>query len=485
MIFNSVTYLIFLTLVVALYWSLPTRLRLWLVFSASIVFYGFWRFDFVPLMVFSAVVDYFVSRRMSETKSTRARKLLLFASLFVNLSLLAVFKYLTFAVSATWDGLAVLGVAGEPPLFNIILPLGISFYTFQTISYSIDVYRRQIEPINDFLLYACYVTYFPQLVAGPILRANEVAPQLLARPQFKLGCIPEGLSRILAGLFLKVVLADNIAGWVNDGFDVSPGQLAPLDVWTIAFLFGFQIYFDFAAYSHIAIGSALLMGIRFPENFRFPYAAVSPRDFWGRWHISLSSWIRDYLYLPLRCVEFKGNSQGGLESAVDVEKKDRKTFALFATWAIMGFWHGAGFNFLAWGLYHAAIILAYRLLEPIRTRMPEKAKSPVGWALTLPFMMAGWIFFRAESLEQSLQLASRLFAFGKYTQLGLRENNYLVAFFLLVSVTVANLYWTRLHAFVASRKLLAVPIYASAYSIALWLTFVFLRPVEQFIYFQF
>ena len=210
----------------------------------------------------------------------------------------------------------VMGLKLNSPAFRIILPLGISFYTFQTISYSVDVYRRHTRAVRDFALYGSYVTFFPQLVAGPILRAEEVVSQLRTRAPFDLHFITEGISRILQGLFLKVVLADNIAPLVDAGFNIDVQAMSAVDTWCLAFLFGFQIYFDFAGYSHIAIGCAKLMGITFPENFNFPYAARSFKSFWRRWHISLSSWIRDYLYLPLLGVEVMdpvSKSTGGLK----------------------------------------------------------------------------------------------------------------------------------------------------------------------------
>ena len=226
-----------------------------------------------------------------------------------------------------------MGFKIDPILLKIILPLGISFYTFQTISYTVDVYRKVIKPEKDFIVYACYVTFFPQLVAGPILRAREVISQFKKTNNFNWDYISDGFRRVLYGLFLKVVLADNIAPLVNSGFDLSLETLSAIDVWTLAFLFGLQIYFDFSGYSHIALGSAKMIGISFPENFNFPYLANSPKDFWQRWHISLSSWVRDYIYLPLLGVKYQVSSKGGLANAT-LNKNDQKT--LFITWGLMG-----------------------------------------------------------------------------------------------------------------------------------------------------
>ena len=328
MIFNSLTYLVLLFSVVLLYWVLPYRTRLLLIFVASLTFYGFWRIEFIPVMLVSVIVDYVVALRMPGSTHTLKNRLL-FISLFVNLGLLFYFKYLIFFAENAIGFAQLMGAEVDPLALKIILPLGISFYTFQTISYTVDVYRGLIKPEKDFMLYACYVTFFPQLVAGPVLRAVEVIHQFAKRPPFLWSDIVLGLRRIVYGLFLKVVLADNIAPLVDTGFSMPVETMSALDVWTLAFLFGFQIYFDFSAYSHIALGSARLMGICFPVNFNFPYLATSPKDFWRRWHISLSSWVRDYIYLPLAGIKVHDRSIGGLANAtINKEKKEFTGIAL-------------------------------------------------------------------------------------------------------------------------------------------------------------
>ena len=237
------------------------------------------------------------------------------------------------------------------------------------------------------------------------------------------------MQRILIGLFLKVVLADNIAPLVDTGFSQPTSALSALDVWTLAFLFGFQIYFDFSAYSHIALGSARMMGICFPENFRFPYLATSPQDFWRRWHISLSSWIRDYLYLPLAGIQVHDKSTGGLGNATVQKKRNR---ALFYTWAIMGLWHGAAWTFVLWGLYHAIIIWIFRLVRPLTTNFPRLVKVLGGMTITLPVMMLAWIPFRAQDLETTYNMFVKVVSLNSYTWLSLRENTYLIAAILLL-----------------------------------------------------
>jgi len=485
LIFNSVTYLVFLSCVVLLYWWLPARPRLWMIFIGSIVFYAFWRVDFVPVMLVSVLTDYLAALGIHRSHESVRRKVYLGLSLFINLGLLFYFKYLLFFADNAVGLLHLAGIDADPIVFNIILPLGISFYTFQTISYSVDVYRGFIAPERDFVLFGCYVTFFPQLVAGPILRAVEVLPQLRNRVRFEIGFIIEGARRILYGLFLKVVLADNIAPLVDTGFSQSVSTLSALDVWTLAFLFGFQIYFDFSAYSHIALGSARLMGISLPENFNFPYAADSPREFWKRWHISLSSWIRDYLYLPLAGEKVQDRSTGGLAAAAREDRPDRKNRALFLTWGIMGLWHGANWTFLAWGLYHAALIYGFRLFAPIRKALPRNAGKFGGWAITLLLVMLGWIPFRAGSVGDLFSMWGILLQVKGYLWLGMRENTYLITALLLLGFL--GRYWATVYLIPVIRRWVALSqlVETLAFGVIICLVFVFLRPISQFIYFQF
>jgi D-alanyl-lipoteichoic acid acyltransferase DltB (MBOAT superfamily) len=481
MIFNSLTYLIFLFLVVILYWILPFRPRLILVFVSSLIFYGFWRIEFLPVMLLSVIVDYVVALRMPDSTQTTKKRLLI-VSLIVNLGLLFYFKYLIFFADNAIGFFNLLGIKIDPVTLNIILPLGISFYTFQTISYTVDVYRGLIKPEKDFILYACYVTFFPQLVAGPILRAVEVIPQFAKRPPFLWSDIAIGLRRIIYGLFLKVVLADNIAPLVDTGFSMPVETLSALDVWTLAFLFGFQIYFDFSAYSHIALGSARLMGICFPENFNFPYFASSPKDFWRRWHISLSSWIRDYLYLPIAGVKVHDRSVGGLANATLDKKKNK---ALFLTWAVMGLWHGANWTFILWGIYHSFVIFFYRFIAPATKNLNEKLKLFGGIIVTLPIMMLAWIPFRAESLLSAISMWKRLFDPFAYTSLGMRENTYIIATILMLGFLLT--YWLKnnLLTFMKRDSIFLIFAESAMFSIMIPLVIIFLRPINQFIYFQF
>lgn len=487
MIFNSVTYLLFLTLTICLFWILPKRPRLWLLFLASSTFYGFWRPEFLAVMFLSAVTDYFVAMRIEATEDSARRKSWLLLSLTVNLGLLCYFKYLFFIVDSAAAVLNFFGAKILTPSFDIVLPLGISFYTFETISYVVDVYRRFIPAERSLVMYGCFVTFFPKLVAGPVLRAAEMLPQFDAEPTFRLEMFVSGLKRILYGLFLKVVLADNIAPLVDDGFLQPVSSLSAVDVMTLAFLFGFQIYFDFSAYSSIAIGSARLMGIHVPENFNFPYIASSPRDFWRRWHISLSSWIRDYLYLPLLGVKVRDRSAGGL--SVDVGENNPNTrhplFALFMTWAIMGLWHGANWTFVLWGLYHATLIAGYRYFARSTSLLPEWLRIWGGRFITLPLVMLSWIPFRAVSVQDAWAMFAKLTNPRDYFWLGMRENNYLIA--ALVLVLVFATYAVHLYAPRIMRRWawLDFSVETATMAIVIALVFVFLRPISQFIYFQF
>ena len=487
MIFNSLTFFVFLAIVIPLYWLLPRQPRLLLILGAGIIFYGFWRFDFLLLLFASITFDYFSGLIIAGATSQAKRKLFLTLSVAMNLSVLGFFKYFYF-LADSFAGIGhLLGVQIDRPTWNIILPIGVSFYTFHAMSYIIDVYRGHIKPVRSYILFCDYVIFFPQLVAGPILRAGEMLWQLDKRPDFDWDVIAEGLSRIAAGLFLKVVIADNIAMYVNEAYATDPSKLFAADTLTLGFLFGFQIYFDFSGYSHIAIGVALLMGIRFPENFHFPYLSDSPRTFWRRWHISLSSWIRDYVYLPLAGVKVADRmSTGGIGiDGTGQIGRNSAMFALFATWAIMGLWHGAAWTFVLWGLWHAALVQGHRWLSPLFASVRGPVLTVIGWAITLALVMIGWIPFRAPSLEYTFAIWSNLLDVRHLFSIGLRESTYIVAAFALI-VTVAAPLAGRLAVATRTRfPVASTPATLAVWSLMLMLVTVYLRPISQFIYFQF
>jgi alginate O-acetyltransferase complex protein AlgI len=471
-LFNTVSYVLFLVAALAIFWALPSHARKYFLLAASVIFYSLWRVEFLLIIFIATLIDFIVAIRLEHTDSPIRRRLLLMTSLSVNLGFLIYFKYLLFAAENVSALAAVFGFQLHLSKWQVILPLGISFYTFEAISYVVDVYRGHYPAHRNYLTYAAFILFFPKLIAGPIMRAREIIPQLEAQPRIDDDAVWFGLRRITLGLFLKICLADNISDLVSVGFQVRPALLSALDVWTLAFLFGFQIYFDFAAYSSIAIGSARLFGIVVPENFDFPYIASSPREFWRRWHISLSTWIRDYLYIPLQGERAERTAA-------------RSGIALFCTWFVMGLWHGANWTFVLWGLMHAAYIVAYRLSRRVFATVPDKVSQIVGWLFTLPAVMVAWVPFRAASVSDALTMLRAVLSPRAYLSLNLRENTYVITALLMLAFiatyTVStSLAWTRER---YPRAWLAGVFVASA--ILVPLVIAFLRPVNQFIYFQF
>lgn len=488
MVFNSVTFLIFLVVVVSAYWLLKPQVKMWMLLIASCVFYGFWRWEFLGVMFVSALTDYFTALEIGKTAlgNKKRRNGLLAITLIVNLGLLVFFKYLYFLTANINSAFELFGSTYQLSLYKVILPFGISFYTFETISYTLDVYRGLIKPEKKFIHYALFVTFFPKLVAGPIQRASELIDQLKNKPAFEFGFILIGLERILIGLFLKVVLADNISPFVDEGFALSTASLTAIDVWTLAFLFGFQIYFDFSAYSHIAIGSAQIMGIQIPENFNYPYIASSFKDFWKRWHISLSSWIRDYLYLPLSGIKvIKTTGEGGIGEGLESTQKGNRTRALFLTWAIMGFWHGANWTFVLWGLMHATSIFAERKLKFVRDRIRIFRLPLISWGITILFVMLSWIPFRADSLSTTFGMFEKLIQPSSYLAIGMRENVYILTFLLVVLFMTHYFFSEYLKNFWNKFPKFSFVFGVFKYAVIIICVFTFLRPISQFIYFQF
>jgi len=486
MLFNSWGYLLFLAVFVGLHWVTSRSLRMAVLAVGSILFYGMWRWEFCFLMVFSACVDYVAAQKVASSEKEGPRKAWLLTSLVTNLGLLLFFKYTYFvhdnirfvASAAGWEmtPLADMGI-------RIILPLGISFYTFQTISYTIDVYRRVIEPTRDFLAFLTYVTFWPQLIAGPVLRAGEVLPQLEQARKPKLEDLTNGCFLILIGTLKKVLIADNIAPFVDGIFAQDVATFTAFDVWVAAFLFGFQIYCDFSGYSDVAIGSARILGIHFPDNFNWPYMAKSPRDFWKRWHISLSAWIRDYLYLPLTGREFRTRSTDGIAVATE-SGGSQATRALFLTWFIMGLWHGAGWTFALWGVYHAGLVYMYRQVSFLKA-LPRRQPA-VAWGLMLALGMAGWIPFRAVDIRQSVEMFSAIMNPLRYgfSNRAVGGIEYATAASLVVGMLVAYGYYRASEKGWITRGL-DWPLKVVFVAFGVFAVLLYLRPVRQFIYFQF
>jgi alginate O-acetyltransferase complex protein AlgI len=485
MFFNSLSYIIFLLLVVVLYWLVPQFGWKWLLF-ASIVFYGFWKVEFLVLIVFSAFVDYFVSLRIHGAGTQKARKFWFLTSIIINLGLLVYFKYAYFVASNVTMLGNLFGLDWFVPLWKITLPLGISFYTFVSLSYTFDIYRRLIDPVRNFGLYLTYVMFWPHMIAGPILRGHELITQLKRKQHFSIGNVLAGIKMIIAGLFLKVVLADQLAPFVDGAFSGKTQLLGGLDVWTMAFGFGFQIYFDFAGYSLVAIGSARAIGIRFPDNFNWPYLAVSPRDFWKRWHITLSSWVRDYLYLPLSGSHYRDRSDGGIDVEIKSDRisAHKLTLALFLSWFMMGLWHGASWNFALWGVWHAGLVYVYRKVKGWFGVLDGQPVSIIGWCLTLPAVMLAWIPFRATTLRQTMDLLAKIVAPQSYLHLSFRESFYLCVFLVLVGMLLCAFATQTDYAFLR-RPIVRYCGEVIVLGVMIFCVFIYLKPVNQFIYFQF
>jgi D-alanyl-lipoteichoic acid acyltransferase DltB (MBOAT superfamily) len=391
MIFNSLQYALFLPLVVGLNWTIPRRFRTPLLVAASYVFYGAWDWRFLGLLLLSTVVDYTIGRQMEATDVERRRKLLLGISIAVNLSILGFFKYADFFIDSAQDLLGSAGLEANDATLRFILPVGISFYTFQTMSYSFDVFRRRIPACRDPLTFALYVAFFPQLVAGPIERARHLLPQLAAdrRPP-DADRVRSALALIVLGLVKKVVLADQVAPYVNDVF-ADPGQAGSVALVVAVVGFALQIYGDFGGYTDIARGSARLLSVDLIHNFRQPYLSPDITDFWRRWHISLSNWLRDYLYIPLG-----GNRNGRLAT-------DRN---LMITMLLGGLWHGAGWTFVIWGGLHGLYLVADKAVRPdAGDRVPRSDVTRLLATLgTFGLVCFAWIFFRSVSVSEALDV---------------------------------------------------------------------------------
>lgn len=390
MLFNSVEFLLFFPTVVTLYFLCPQRYRWMLLLAASYLFYAAWRMEYAFLLLLSTVVDYYAGRQMGKSGNHNGRRIFLVLSLVVNLGLLFTFKYFNFFNESMRGLFGLFNVAYQIPALNVLLPVGISFYTFQSLSYVIDVYRGKLKPESHFGVFALYVAFFPQLVAGPIERAGHMLPQFHGAHFFQEGRVNSGLRLILWGLFKKVVIADRLAVYVNQAYN-NPTDYAGLPLLLATYFFAFQIYCDFSGYSDIAIGAARVMGFDLMENFRQPYIARSVAGFWRRWHISLSTWFRDYLYIPLggnRVTPWRWYSN------------------LAIVFLVSGLWHGAKWTFVIWGALHAFYVLMEiwlggvgvwsrrRLGGAEGTLLPDWLKIVV----TFHLVLFSWIFFRANSL---------------------------------------------------------------------------------------
>ena len=404
MLFNSLDFAVFLPIVFILYWFVTNhnlRLQNALIVVASYVFYGWWDWRFLSLIIFSTLVDYSIGRRLKNEENQKIRKILLWTSIIVNLGFLGFFKYYNFFLDNFVAAFSFFGHEINANSLNIILPVGISFYTFQTLSYSIDVYKKKLEPTEDFIAFSAFVCFFPQLVAGPIERATNLLPQFYKRRTFEYDKAVDGMRQILWGFFKKVVIADNCAEYANlifNNYQDYNGSTLLLG----AIFFTFQIYGDFSGYSDIAIGTSRLFGFNLMQNFATPYFSRDIAEFWRRWHISLSTWFRDYLYIPL------GGSRGGTWMKV------RNTFIIFL---VSGFWHGANWTFILWGALNAVYFIPLLLLKRNRLNLEivgkrsslPSIKDFLQILFTFILTVNAWILFRSATINMYIDYIKKIF----------------------------------------------------------------------------
>jgi D-alanyl-lipoteichoic acid acyltransferase DltB (MBOAT superfamily) len=388
--FNTPQFAYFMAILFPLYWFIPHRWQNRLILAASYYFYGCWDWRFLTLLIISTVMDFACGLALDRIEQPRKRKMFVALSMALNLGMLGTFKYYNFFADSVQTALAGMGLNVPLSHLEVVLPLGISFYTFQSMSYVIDVYRKDIKPTRNLLEFAAFVSFFPHLVAGPIMRPTTLLPQIEHKRKFNLDQFYQGAYLIFWGLTKKVVIADNLADYVNDIFNqwqTVDGGLALLGVYA----FAFQIYCDFSGYTDVARGVAKTLGFELSLNFNLPYFSTSPREFWSRWHISLSTWLRDYLYIPL------GGSRGS---------KWMLYRNLMLTMIIGGLWHGAAWTFVVWGFYHGALLVIHRLLSPYLKRIePRNGLDAACWKVfrilvTFHLICLGWLIFRATSLTQ-------------------------------------------------------------------------------------
>ena len=474
MLFTQQVFFIFLIIVFSTYWIIPKHkliLKNILLLISSYVFYGWWDWRFLSLIFISSLCDYFLALKIQSYENKTSKKIFLYLSLFINLGLLITFKYFNFFIYNAESLLTSLGLQANLPSLKIILPVGISFYTFQTLSYTIDVYRGNLKPTKSIINFFAFVSFFPQLVAGPIERASHLLPQFSKMKSFCFKNFEDGCRIALWGFFKKVVVADNCATIANHAFE-NYQSLSGLALFIGMIAFSFQIYGDFSGYSDIAIGISRMFGFSLMRNFKSPYLSRDIAEFWRRWHISLSTWFRDYLYIPL------GGSRLGKWQSV------RNTFIIFL---VSGFWHGANWTFIFWGLIHALLFLPLLLLEKNRNNTEDNIKL-----IHLPKIIStyiivcfAWVFFRAESMNIALNFILRMFelktniqVFNPYVLL-ISTTSILI---VLSSEFITQKYESPL---IYMKKQTNTVMRWGAYIILVNASLIFQGKMQEFIYFQF
>ncbi len=478
MLFNSLEFALFLPIVFILYWFVTNKnlkLQNILLLFASYFFYACWDYRFLFLLIFSTLLDYFTGIKMAESSNKATKKFWFWLSVGINLGFLGIFKYYNFFAGSFAEFLSMFGFKADFWTLKVILPVGISFYTFHGLSYVIDIYKDRIKPEKDFIAYSVFVSFFPLLVAGPIERATHLLPQIKKKREFDYTKAIDGLRQILWGLFKKIVIADNCAEYANMIFNHSADYSGSTLVLGAVF-FAFQIYCDFSGYSDIALGASRLLGIELLRNFAFPYFSRDIAEFWRRWHISLSTWFRDYLYIPL------GGSKGGTWMKV------RNTFIIFL---VSGFWHGANWTFIIWGALNAIYFLPLLLSNRNRTNIEIAAKGKfwpsgkevINILLTFALTTFAWIFFRAESVHHAISYIGEIFSPSLFSvpEIAARRIYLLIAFFLVVewagrenqyALATFGVRWPK-------------PLRWAFYYVLVFAIFYFGGSKQQFIYFQF
>lgn len=473
MLFNSLTFLVFFAVVLALhYMPFPWKIKKFNLLVASYIFYGAWNPPFVILLWLSTVLDWYTAKYMYRTEVVSRRRWLLLASMVGNLGMLGYFKYGKFLLDNFTEAMSTIGVAYQPPSWDIVLPVGISFYTFQTMAYSLDVYLKRARPTNSFLDFALFVTFFPQLVAGPIVRPTDLIPQFNREQYATRMQIVWGLILMTVGLFEKVVIADGLLAPVSDAVYKASETVAPLDAWLGTMAFSGQIFCDFAGYTTTAIGLSLVLGFSMIDNFRYPYAAIGFSDFWRRWHISLSTWLRDYLYIPLG-----GNRKGPARTYVN----------LMVTMLLGGLWHGASWTFVVWGGLHGIYLAVERLLQQRMGASPVWSTTPMRIILAvLTYLLVNitWVFFRAQDFATAARMLKSMLLID-------RTGAPLLSGWLVISASVTIGTMLVIHWLMRDRDLHQVAQRLPAALVGvIWGIMLFLIAITQggsnaFIYFQF
>ena len=481
MLFNSLNFLLFICIFFSIYWFLlkkTTKGQNIFILIGSYIFYGWWDYRFLGLIFLSSLVDFFVGINLGKSRDKKSRKLLIMASLMVNLGGLVFFKYCNFFIDSFVDLFYAFGVIVDVDRLEIILPAGISFYTFQTMSYSIDVYKKEMKPTSNFIEFFAFVSFFPQLVAGPIERASYLLPQFKKEKTLSFEQGKNALRQILWGLVKKALIADNCAEIANYIFNNHQG-LGGGVLFAGGIFFAFQIYCDFSGYSDIAIGTSKLLGFDLMKNFNFPYFSRNIAEFWRKWHISLTTWFRDYLYIPL----------GGGRS-----NKIRNIFVIFL---VSGFWHGASWNFIFWGLINALLFLPtiYLKLENVKSVILQKVFESsifgfISMILTFIITVFAWLFFRADTLGQALSMGSEILKSGFIIKSWIEFYDFMfwnydfnIIGFLLIFVVIE---WFGRNNDFAIEKLKGNKVIRwSFYYLLVYSILYFNGPEETFIYFQF